>query len=597
MAHGAVTEPSTASAPERSAAAEGPAPDIGAALAEQAVEISRRILERWKENAKPAPGARHAQVERDILRATEAGTRAVAGYLSTGQPVTREQSEVWDATGEAPLHATVSLSEITKVYLYWREEMLRAVRRLQATEHLDVQRVDHAIGAIQLGSDRSIVRMAKRFEATRHALEQQLAERRLRLEHQALHDPLTGLANRALFLDRLTHALEMVARRPTRPAVIYLDLDHFKWVNDGAGHSVGDQFLVEVSARLQDSVRPSDTLARLGGDEFAVLCEDLEDPVEQASAVAGRIMAQLARSLRVGGRELSASASIGVAIGGPGDDAEMLLSRADQAMYRAKQLGRRRVEHYDPELDDRAARYEEIAGALRPVLERGELSLTLQPVIDLRTDRVVARAAGLRGRHPVLTDVPAVELVRVAEQDGQGHRLTQWLVGEACRWCAGRRAAEDPEVKVSVPVSGHELAHPDFPEVVHVALRRSGLPPGALTLCFDGALVMAGRPETRAALDCLRALGARIAIDEFGSDSFSVAWLARLPVDAVHIDAALLAPVADPGRETLIVEALVQLAHTLGLVVMADGVETEEQLSALRRCGCDQAQGPLVGTG
>lgn len=587
---GAVT-----AAPEPAVSAgAGPAPTLGMVLEEHAPEISQRILERWKLGATPAPNAQHAEVERDILRATEAGTRAVAGYLCNGRPVTREQSEVWDATGEAPLNQSISLAEITKLYLYWREEVAQFVRQVAASHSMPEAALEVAVGAIQIGSDLSIVRMAKRFEATRRLLETQLADKRARLEHQALHDPLTGLANRALFLDRVSHALELVARRRSRPAVLFLDLDHFKSVNDAAGHSAGDQLLTEVSIRLQEVVRPSDTLARLGGDEFAILCEELDEPAQQASSVAARVMAQLARPFEVGGRSLSATASIGVAVGDQGDDPETLISRADQAMYRAKQLGRARVEHDVAGLDGVATRHRQLAVQLRPAIAEGALRLVYHPAIDLGSDRVVFREAAPHWRHPSLGEVNAGELLQVAEREGLAPELGGWLLAEACCACAAWRTGGG-EMGVSVPVSGRQLTEPRFIEHVGDALALTVLPPAALTLEFGEALVMAGRPETRSVLEELRTLGVKIAVDDFGSGPVSVGWLSRLPVDVVRIDPALIGPVGADAGESRIVEALVRLAHGLGLRVVAEGIDNDVQLAMLKQIGCDLGQGPRFG--
>ncbi|MHB1584655.1 MAG: putative bifunctional diguanylate cyclase/phosphodiesterase [Acidimicrobiales bacterium] len=584
-----------ASSEPEAAATTGPAPELSDALEEHAAEISLRILERWKPGAPPAQSARHDEVEQDILLATEAGTRAVAGYLRTGRPVTREQSEVWDATGEAPLNQTISLSEITKLYLYWREEVTRFVRRVAAAEGLPEAALDEAVQAIQIGSDLSIVRMAKRFEATRRLLEDQLAEKRARLEHQALHDPLTGLANRALFLDRVAHALELVVRRGTRPAVLFLDLDHFKSVNDAAGHSAGDQLLTEVSTRLQGVVRPSDTLARLGGDEFAILCEELNDPDRQSSAVAARVMAQLARPFIVAGRPLVATASIGVAIGDPGDDSEALISRADQAMYRAKQLGRARVELDVAGVDGVATRHRRLAVQLRPALADQAIGLTYRPTIELASDRVVAREAAPHWRHPSLGEVGPAEILQVAEREGLASELGCWLLTDACRSCAAWRDDGAGRMGVVVPVAGRQLAEPHFLEHVASALELSGLPPRALTLSFGESLVMAGRPETRAALEELRDLEVQIAVDDFGSGPVSVGWLARLPVDVVRIDPSLIGPAGRDDGESRIVEGLVHLAHGLGLRVVADGIDDDRQLALLKRVRCDYGQGPRFG--
>lgn len=330
-------------------AAGGPAPEIGLALRDRSEEICGRVASEWRQLVDSA--GQPPTLEADIRRSALAGTLAVADYLVTGEVVTRDCSEEWEGAGEAPLVGRVSLSGLTKLYVQWRavcEEVLRGeVQRCRA----GCEVLDRCLQVLQVSFDVSIVRMARRFEATRRGLEEQLTEQQARLEHQALHDPLTGLANRLLLLDRIEHAVESATRRPTGAAVLFMDLDYFKSVNDLSGHSAGDRLLFEVARRLQRAVRPTDTIARLGGDEFVVLCEDLEDPVNEAVAVAQRIAGRFAEPFTVGGREISVAASFGVAPVDTGDTGETLLARADHAMYRAKQLGRGRVEVYDPFLD------------------------------------------------------------------------------------------------------------------------------------------------------------------------------------------------------------------------------------------------------
>ena len=489
----------------------------------------------------------------------------------------------------------ITLSEVTKLHLSWRALCIQCLQREGAAGGATSDELRHAIDAVKLGSDVSLVRMAQRFEVTRHQLEAQLEEKQARLEHQALHDPLTGLANRALLIDRVDHALSAMDRRSGRPALLFMDLDRFKWVNDASGHSMGDQLLVEVAGRLHALIRPSDTVARLGGDEFIVLCEDLADPVGDALAVARRIAEELARPFRIGGREVFVDASIGVAAGAPGDSAEAVLARADQAMYRAKQLGRGRIELYDPAVDRAASRYAQLSTDLHRAIDSGQLHLAYQPVFVARDRTLVTREALLRWQHPALGAVAPEEFIPVAEETGLVTSIGRWVLREACRDCARWQSAGQRDVGVSVNVSGRQLESATLPAEVASALRERGLAPGALTLEITETLLTAGRPEAREVLGHLRRLGVRIAIDDFGTGYSSLAWLARLPVDVLKIDRSFVAALGPVGREVAIVRAMVQLAHTLGFAVVAEGVETEMQLAHLAEMGCDQVQGFLLG--
>ncbi|MGH8981490.1 MAG: EAL domain-containing protein [Acidimicrobiales bacterium] len=431
------------------------------------------------------------------------------------------------------------------------------------------------------------------FGITKDMTAQVEAERAL--EHQALHDPLTGLANRALLLDRLEQALHASARRETRPAVLFLDLDHFKAVNDASGHSAGDQLLVAVADRIQAVVRASDTVARLGGDEFVVLCDDRAEPLEDSLAVAKRVVACLEPEFVVGGREAFVSASIGVAPAGTGDNAEGLLSRADQAMYRAKKLGRGRIEVYDPDVDCLFTRHAELSTALHHALREDQLHVAYQPVVDLGANCLVSREALLRWQHPKFGNVTPAEFIPLAEESTLIVEIGRWVLRQACVDCVRWRSEDDAEVGVAVNVSGRQLESGTFETDVAAVLEETGLQPGALTLEVTETLLMAGRAESRSTLERIRATGVRVAVDDFGTGYSSLSWLARLPLDVMKVDRSFIASLGLAAHESAIVEAMIHLAHTLGLAVVAEGVETDLQLSKLTSLGCDSAQGYLLG--
>jgi diguanylate cyclase (GGDEF)-like protein len=535
------------------------------------------------------------EVEAVIRHTAEVGTQALAGFLITGNAITQEESKEWDAAGEAAYLLDVSLADVTKLYLFWRDVAMDLLREIAAAREIDAGTTLLALEVARIGADVSLVRMAKRFESTRRELEAQLAEKQARLEHQALHDPLTGLANRALFLDRLAHALAMVDQRSRRPAVLFVDLDHFKLVNDRAGHSAGDQILVEVAARLRRLIRPGDTMARLGGDEFAILCDSLQQPAEEALSIAKDVVVALQRSFEVGGRTLFVAASVGVAVPTPGIKPERLLSSADKAMYRAKQRGRGRAELYDPTIDLEALRHAELANALHNALADHQLHVVYQPVFDVATRQEVSREALSRWQHPTLGNVPPAEFIPVAEETGVILEIGHWVLAEACHQCATWRRNGCADVGVAVNVSGRQLEEPDFQADVRSVLQASTLPPEALTLEITESLLMAGQPEARMALEQLQASGVHIAVDDFGTGYSSLSWLAQLPLDVLKIDRSFIIALGLLERESAIVEATVRLAHTLGFTVIAEGVETDAQLAMLEQIGCDQAQGYLLG--
>ncbi|HVC13451.1 MAG TPA: EAL domain-containing protein [Acidimicrobiales bacterium] len=571
----------------------GPAPEIGRALRARSEEISERLVSLWQGGSETRDRA--ATVAADIRRSTRAGTLAVADYLVTGEVVTRDRSEEWDWTGEAPLAGRIALASVTKLYVHWRGVCEEVVREEVKAHGADQEVLDRCLQVLQRGFGASLVRMARRFEVTRRDLEEQLEEHRARLEHQALHDPLTGLANRVLLLDRLEHALESAARRPTGAAVLFMDLDYFKAVNDASGHSAGDQLLLGVARRLQAAVRPNDTIARLGGDEFVVLCEDLGDPVEESVAVAQRIAERFEDPFMVGDREIVVAASIGVAPAGRDDTADALLGRADHAMYRAKELGRGRVELYDPSIDHQQVRRAELSAALHHAVPDGQLRLVYQPLVKVRTRRVLAREALVRWEHPVFGFVGPDDIIPLAESTGLITSIGRWVLVRACMDCAAWREEGDPGVGVTVNVSGLQLASGKFHTEVESALKKSGLPPDALTVEVTETLLMSDRADVRDGLDRVRALGVRIAIDDFGTGYSSLSWLASLPVDVVKIDRSFVALLGLVDRQAAVVDAVIHLAHSLGLDVVAEGVESDAQLRHLTRLGCDEAQGFLLG--
>ncbi|MDP9350018.1 MAG: EAL domain-containing protein, partial [Chloroflexota bacterium] len=420
----------------------------------------------------------------------------------------------------------------------------------------------------------------------RKALEEQL-------RHQAFHDPLTGLPNRALFLDRLEHALVRGTRQGRSLAVLFVDLDRFKPVNDSLGHEVGDELLTAVARRLRDCLRPEDTVARLGGDEFVVLIEDVEDR-SGAMLVAERIGEAIRQSYELGDREVVLTASVGVALSTVGRvDPGELLRAADIAMYRAKRTGKARYEVYEPLMGSRALELLELEADLRRGIDRGELRLHYQPKVELDTGRIVGVEALLRWEHPHRGMVSPAEFIGLAEETGLILPIGRWVLGEACRqvqvW--RKECGTDPEFDVCVNVAPRQFAHPGLVQEVTGVLEETGLGPKVLLLEITESAVMGDAESNAATLHELKDLGVRLAIDDFGTGYSSLSYLHRFPVDYLKIDRSFVDGLGRESDDTAIVRAVIGLAHSLRLEVIAEGVESAEQVELLRSLGCRFAQG------
>ena len=416
-----------------------------------------------------------------------------------------------------------------------------------------------------------------------------------RLEHQALHDPLTGLPNRTLFVDRLGQALRRTRRQQNRVAVLFMDLDEFKVVNDSLGHEAGDLLLTVVAQRLRRCLRPEDTLARFGGDEFVVLIEAVAGPAE-AVQVAERITDEFGRPFSVEGRELFVGASIGIALGeGRTKSPEDLLRDADTAMYRAKDGGSGHYSIFDAGMYLRAVKRLELENDLRRAVERDEFFLRYQPIVHLRDGRVRGLEALVRWNHPERGFLDPDEFVPLAEESGLVVPMGGKVLEEACRQAKEWQGEipRTPPPDVSVNVSARQLRRPDLPEKVERALRKTGLDGGCLTLDVTETAYVEALEDGTAGLDRLRGMGVRISIDDFGTGYSSLSYLKRLPADALKVDKSFVGGLGRDPEDTALVRMIVELAHTFGMEVIAEGVETEEQAALLEEMGCDMAQGYL----
>jgi diguanylate cyclase (GGDEF)-like protein/PAS domain S-box-containing protein len=422
------------------------------------------------------------------------------------------------------------------------------------------------------------------------AIERRSAEEEIR--HQAVHDPLTDLPNRVLFQDRLAHALAQSRRRRAKVAVLFLDIDQFKLVNDSFGHQAGDELLTAVALRLKDALRSEDTVARFGGDEFALLVEDLQDE-RGAIAIAEHLAAAFVRPFVLRGVDHFVTASIGIALAHDGmERPQVLLRDADAAMYRAKARGHGRYELFDQAMRARAMERLQLENDLRRALGNDELRLFYQPVVSLETGATVAFEALLRWQHPGRGLILPTQFIPVAEESGLIESIGRWVLEEACRqgveWHS--RYPDDPPVGISVNLSARQLAQRDLPGVVADVLTASGIDPASLGLEITESTLIEDS-EGAATLARLRSMGARLAIDDFGTGYSSLGYLKRFSVDSLKVDRSFVEGLGVEPESAAIVNAILAMAGALSIDVVAEGVETEAQIGELRRLGCGYAQG------
>ncbi len=437
------------------------------------------------------------------------------------------------------------------------------------------------------GQVQEIVSVSRDVSERREAEEQ--------IEYQAYHDALTALPNRLLFRDRLTVALAHAKRQKTPLAVMFLDLDRFKYVNDTLGHSLGDELLRAVAARLKAVLREGDTIARMGGDEFTVLLGDLTS-TDDAAKIAQKLLETISHPLSVDGHELYVTTSIGIALfPNDGDSAEALLKNADSAMYRAKEAGRNSYQLCTPAMNSRAAERLSIENALRRALERDELVLHFQPQVRLDTLQVAGMEALLRWNRPGHGLVSPLRFIPVAEETRLIVPIGEWVLREACRQAKAWQREKYPNLRISVNLSPRQFQQSDLCEVVARVLEETGLEPQFLELEITESTAMKNTDRTIETLAGLRALGVRIALDDFGTGHSSLSYLRRFPIDRVKIDQEFVQAVEASGSNRAIVSAIVAMAHGLDLAVTAEGVETEAQLNFLREQECEEVQGFLYG--
>jgi diguanylate cyclase (GGDEF)-like protein len=444
---------------------------------------------------------------------------------------------------------------------------------------------------------RAIAVRAPGGKATRMAGSQTDITDRKRVEEQlarqAFYDTLTGLPNRALFMDRLDQAIRRARRRSdVLFAALFLDVDRFKDVNDSLGHLKGDALLAAVARRLESCVRPGDTVARLGGDEFTILLDDMRAP-DDAVQVAQRIQQQLAQPFAIEGKEIFASASIGIAPGGGYERAEDLLRDADTAMYRAKERGRACYEVFDQAMHARAVRRLELETDLRRAIERNEFRVFYQPIVSLKDDRLSGFEALVRWQHPQRGLLGPGEFLPLAEENGLILPIDLLVLREACRqtrlW--QERYAPNPALRISVNLSTRQFARPDLVERVSAILQETGFDGRNLSLEITESVLIEDSASIPELLRRLRELHVQFSLDDFGTGYSSLGYLHRFPIDYLKIHHSFVGALGRPGSQGQLVRTITTLAGNLGMGVVAEGVETPEQLAHLRDLQCDRVQG------
>lgn len=472
-----------------------------------------------------------------------------------------------------------------------------ALAMLYLLQLLVVSRAQRILRRQALQLEQANLELDRRVQERTAALEAEIAERRhaeRRLDHLAYHDVLTGLPNRLMFKEHLTHGLSRTARKKNRLAILFIDLDRFKDVNDTLGHSIGDELLIAVTRRIKTCVRTSDTLARQGGDEFICILEDIRE-ADEARQVADKLLALFRQPFTVGDNELFLSASIGICIApDDGNEVDILVRNADAAMYQAKAHGRNRCHFYTAEMTQEAQQRVRMETLLRHAIDNQELSTHYQPKVDARTGQLVGAEALLRWNNSELGNVPPGRFIPLAEDCGLIVELGTWVLRTACRQLAQWDEAGFYVPALSVNLSVKQMERSDFIDHVSAILRDTGINPARIEFEITESIIMSV-DDALGALHRLRALGVALSVDDFGTGYSSLTYLKALPIQTIKIDRSFVNGIGiSPGDEAII-RAVVELSRSLGFVTVAEGVETTHQAQFLRNTGCACLQGYLYG--
>jgi diguanylate cyclase (GGDEF)-like protein len=505
------------------------------------------------------------------------GYRSQSGYaLATGKPVVVRDWRTETRFQESKLQADAGMRSAAIILIRAKGEPYGVLGAGFETEYEFTQEDVNFMQAIA--------------NVLANAIERRRTEERT--QHEALHDSLTGLPNRNLFLDRLQHALSVAARRSTAIAVLFLDLDQFKLVNDSLGHAAGDELLAAVAPRLEQALRPGDTVARFGGDEFAVLAEDVRDE-RGAIRIAERIAEALARPLILREREHFVSASIGISIGTGAEEPEALIRDADAALYRAKDHGRGGYEIFDEVMRSRVIEHMQTENDLRRALQRHEFVIHYQPVVSLIDGSIVSMEALLRWDHPERGLIGPFAFIPVAEESRLIVPIGRRVIEQACRQAAiwQQLHPDSAPVGVAVNLSARQLADPELIPHVEGSIRANGIEPSTLWLELTESTVLDDTSYIERTLEGLRQLGVQLVLDDFGVGFSSLGYIKRLPLSMIKLDRTFVENVTDSPHDAAIVRAVSEMAETIGIGVVAEGVETEEQVRVARDLGCGYAQG------
>jgi diguanylate cyclase len=557
--------------------------ELGRALSARAHEVGTMVDHQFAE-----------ELQGNAYVTARLGTELIGRWLATDEAASDKDVATLAQQGEQAILEDAVLANVAKAYFAWRDITLAVLKEEGSRIAVSSDLLAMATNVVRFSCDSSLVRLIRQFDVTRQSLEERLHEEQDRLAHRALHDQLTGLPNRTLLADRLRLAAASLERRGTGAVLLYLDLDNFKAINDRFGHPAGDCLLSAVATRLQALARSGDTVARLGGDEFVVLAVDLDDPEAAARSLAERIHLAMREPVPVGERELHTSVSIGIALVRPDTDPEVCLAQADAAMYQAKRGGPARFEAYNPVIGEDRRRSSQLAHELRVAHEQGQLSLHYQPVFTFGGG-LVGMEALLRWRHPELGWVAPDEFIPLLERSREIVPIGRWVLHEAARQCRAWQEQSHPELTISVNISARQLQDPDFPDDVRHALTLADLDPDCLVLEVTESALVKDMARIRTVMQKARDLGVHIALDDFGTGYSSLLYLKGLPIDRLKVDRSFVSGLGSAGQDPTIVSTVVDLAHKLGLAVVAEGVETEAELRAVGEMGCDEVQGFLLG--
>jgi diguanylate cyclase (GGDEF)-like protein len=564
---------------------------LGEALKARAGEVLERTVERTS-----VPGHTvDATVQGSFERIGRSSTNAVARWMAgEGMNTAIEAGqETWEVFGELAVHHAASLNEVTWRCFWWRNAMAEVLN--ECAEELDVSpaTLSEAMNILQLSLEFSLLRMCECFEAERKRTDEELGRREEELSFLATHDPLTGLPNRTLILDRIEQMLARSRRTHGPLAALFVDLDNFKSINDTLGHAAGDELLQAVAARLDGVIRGADTLGRLGGDEFVVISDDLS--VEAGpELIAERLLEALKHPFDIGGEgesRVTVLASIGIA-SGDRSCADELLRDADIAMYRAKWDGRNRWVLFESGMQDTVQQRMELEMDLREALEKDEFFLAYQPTFDLSDMSPNGVEALIRWRHPVRGVVQPNDFIPLLEETGLITEIGRWVLYEACRQGAAWRAAGHA-IGMAVNVSARQLDTDQLIVDIEGALAGSGMETEALTIEITETTLMRNVEETVRRLGEIKRLGVRIAIDDFGTGYSSLAHLQQFPVDALKIDRSFISGLQHNKEGETLIRTLVQLGKALSIETFAEGIEQQQELSLLKEQDCDSGQGFL----